>query len=169
MVAGSQGLEANATLRPKRITMRIVLQRVSRASVDIDGARHAEIGRGLLVLLGITHDDTREDAQWLASKIARMRIFSDGQGLMNLSVGEVGGGILVVSQFTLHGSTRKGNRPSFIRAAPPERAVPLYEEFLKILEEEGVPVKAGVFGANMEVALVNHGPVTLIVDSRHRE
>lgn len=150
--------------------MRIVLQRVSSASVTIHGAVKSAIGPGLLILLGIEQDDGPEDAAWLCKKIAALRIFSDEAGLMNLSVQDIGGEILVVSQFTLHASTKKGNRPSFIRAARPETAIPLYESFVEMLgQESGRPVFTGEFGADMKVALVNDGPVTIWMDSRNRE
>lgn len=150
--------------------MRVVVQRVSSASVTIDGAEKARIGWGLLVLLGIEHDDDIEDAAWLCKKIAALRIFSDEAGLMNRSVQDIQGETLVISQFTLHASTKKGNRPSFIRAARPETAIPLYEKFVEILEQEsGRPVHTGTFGADMKVALLNDGPVTLWIDSRARE
>jgi D-tyrosyl-tRNA(Tyr) deacylase len=150
--------------------MRVVIQRTTQASVTIDGIVVSEIGQGLLVLVGIENDDVIADAQWLASKIVQMRIFSDGEGKMNLSVKDVDGDLLVVSQFTLHASTKKGNRPSFLRAARPEIAIPLYEQFLGLLETElGKPVLRGVFGADMKIALVNDGPVTLLIDSRARE
>lgn len=130
----------------------------------------AAINRGLLVLVAVDETDGREDVEWLSGKIARLRVFSDDAGLMNRSVGEVGGSLLVVSQFTLFASTRKGNRPSFVRAASPPLAIPLYEAFLKQLRSAaGVPVEAGEFGADMQVALVNDGPVTLVIDSRLRE
>lgn len=150
--------------------MRAVIQRVSRASVTADGAVTGEIGPGLLVLVGVAGDDTPDDAAWLAGKIAQQRIFADTQGRMASSVVERGGGVLVVSQFTLLASTRKGTKPSWHRAAPPETAVPLYEEFLRRIEEHlGRPAATGKFGAMMEVALVNDGPVTLVLDSRLRE
>ncbi|MFZ4595810.1 MAG: D-aminoacyl-tRNA deacylase [Verrucomicrobiaceae bacterium] len=150
--------------------MRVVIQRTTQASVTIDGIVVSEIGQGLLVLVGIENDDVIADAQWLASKIVQMRIFSDGEGKMNLSVKDVDGDLLVVSQFTLHASTKKGNRPSLLRAARPEIAIPLYEQFLGLLETElGKPVLRGVFGADMKIALVNDGPVTLLIDSRARE
>lgn len=150
--------------------MRAVIQRVSEASVKINGNRKASIKNGLLILLGIVEDDSRNDILWLAGKIARMRIFGDQNGLMNLSVIETAGDILVVSQFTLHASTKKGNRPSFIKAARPENAIPLYEEFLSLLENElGKPVQSGEFGAFMKVKLVNDGPVTIIIDSKIKE
>ncbi len=150
--------------------MRAVIQRVSEASVSIDGQVRAAIGPGLLVLVGIEEADTAEDIEWLAGKIVRLRIFADAQGLMNRSVQEVGGSILVVSQFTLHASTKKGNRPSFIRAARPEVAVPLYEAFVRQLSQVlGKPVPTGEFGAMMQVALVNDGPVTIIIDTKTKE
>lgn len=150
--------------------MRVVIQRVSEASVRIDGEVVGQIGAGLLVLLGIEEADGVEDADWLVSKIAQMRIFSDEAGKMNRSVAECGGGVLVVSQFTLHASTKKGNRPSFIRAARPEQAVPLYEGFLNAMESRiGKRVERGVFGGDMQVALVNDGPVTICMDSKARE
>lgn len=150
--------------------MRLVIQRVSEASVTIDGAVTGQIGPGLLILCGIEAADGADDAAWLVQKVTQMRIFADTEGKMNLSVKDSGGGLLVVSQFTLHASTKKGNRPSFIRAARPEQAIPLYEMFLSQLEAEmGQPVARGVFGADMKVALVNDGPVTISIDSRARE
>ncbi|WP_298061596.1 D-aminoacyl-tRNA deacylase [uncultured Rikenella sp.] len=150
--------------------MRAVVQRVSKASVAVGGVPVAEIGRGLLVLLGVSVDDAEEDARWLAAKIARMRIFADEAQAMNRSVVEAGGEALVVSQFTLQASTRKGNRPSFIAAARPEAAIPLYESFTEQLSTEiGRPVPTGRFGADMQVALVNDGPVTIVIDSKLRE
>jgi D-tyrosyl-tRNA(Tyr) deacylase len=146
--------------------MRAVVQRVSRARVVIDTEVAGEIGRGLLVLLGVTHADTVEQARWLADKLVGLRIFNDAQGKMNLSLGEVGGEVLVVSQFTLHGDCRKGRRPSFIEAAPPEIAIPLYEAFVDAVKALGVRTATGRFGAMMQVELVNDGPVTLIVDSK---
>jgi D-tyrosyl-tRNA(Tyr) deacylase len=152
--------------------VRALIQRVSEASVSVDGAIVGAIGPGpgLLVLLGIEDPDTEEDSLWLAGKIARMRIFSDEAGHMNLSSLDVSAGALVVSQFTLHASTKKGNRPSFIRAARPEKAIPLYERFLSDLSGVlGVPVACGKFGAEMKVSLVNDGPVTIWMDSKSRE
>jgi D-tyrosyl-tRNA(Tyr) deacylase len=150
--------------------MRVVIQRVSSASVTIDGAIKSQIGWGLLVLLGIESDDTEEDSRRLCNKIAALRIFSDEAGLMNRSVQDIEGEILVISQFTLHASTKKGNRPSFIRAARPETAIPLYEQFVRILQEvSGRPVYTGEFGADMKVALLNDGPVTIWMDSRGKE
>lgn len=150
--------------------MRTVIQRVANASVDVpeEGYR-VEIGKGLLVLAAFIDEDTIEDLQWTARKIAAMRIFDDAEGVMNLSVRDVDGEVLAVSQFTLYASTVKGNRPSYIKAAKPEVAVPLYEEFLRILEENlGRSVRRGIFGADMKVGLVNDGPVTIIVDSKLR-
>ena len=150
--------------------MRAVVQRVSRASVTIQNTVKGQISHGLLVLLAVEEADTAEDIEWLSGKIVRLRIFADEQGLMNRSVQEVGGDILVVSQFTLFASTRKGNRPSYTRSAPPPIAIPLYEAFVKRLELDlGNPVPTGEFGADMQVNLVNDGPVTLIIDSKLRE
>ena len=150
--------------------MRAVIQRVSEASVTIGGAIKGAIGRGLLVLLAVEDADTAEDIEWLSGKIVRLRIFNDEQGLMNRSVQEAGGGILLVSQFTLFASTKKGNRPSFSRSAKPEIAVPLYEEFIRRLTADfGGTIQTGEFGADMKVALLNDGPVTIIIDSRNRE
>jgi len=146
--------------------MRAVVQRVARASVSIEGRIVGDIGRGLLILLGITHDDTPERAAWLAEKIAGLRIFSDDDGKMNRDVTEAGGGALIVSQFTLYGDCRKGRRPSFIDAAPPPTAIPLYEAFINAVKAQGVPVATGQFGADMQVELVNDGPVTLIIDAK---
>lgn len=150
--------------------MRAVVQRVSQAAVAIDGVEVARIGLGLLVLLGVAEGDTVEELEWLVGKIARMRIFADDAGAMNRSVVEVAGEALVVSQFTLQASTRKGNRPSFTAAARPEEAIPLYETFVERLAAEiGRPVPTGRFGADMQVSLVNDGPVTIVIDSRLRE
>ncbi|MBK8556386.1 MAG: D-tyrosyl-tRNA(Tyr) deacylase [Lewinellaceae bacterium] len=150
--------------------MRAVLQRVSEASVVIDGVEKSRIGWGLLILLGIENEDTVEDIDWLCKKIAAMRIFSDAEGLMNLSVQDIAGSLLVVSQFTLHASTQKGNRPSFIKAARPETAIPLYEQFVQELEQiSGRPVQTGAFGADMKVSLLNDGPVTILIDSKNKE
>jgi D-aminoacyl-tRNA deacylase len=150
--------------------MRAVVQRVSEASVTIDGETISRIGPGLLVLLGVEEIDDASDVGWLSGKIARMRIFGDAEGKMNLSLVDTGGGLLVVSQFTLHASTRKGNRPSFIRAAVPEHSEPLYEAFCTAMEREtGRPVMCGVFGGDMRVSLINDGPVTIVIDSRARE
>ena len=150
--------------------MRIVAQRVTRASVTIEGRLKSEIGLGMLLLLGIEEADNQEDIEWLCAKLSKLRIFSDEQEAMNLDINQVEGSFLVVSQFTLHALTKKGNRPSFIRAARPEQAIPLYEQFLKRLAEiSGRPVQSGEFGAMMAVELVNDGPVTILMDSKHRE
>jgi len=146
--------------------MRAVVQRVARARVVIDGHVVGEIQQGLLVLLGVTHTDTPADVQWLAEKIAGLRIFNDADGKMNRDVTEAGGGILVVSQFTLYGDCKKGRRPSFVDAARPETAVPLYEAFVNAIKALGIPTATGSFGAMMQVELVNDGPVTLVVDSK---
>jgi D-tyrosyl-tRNA(Tyr) deacylase len=144
--------------------MRLVLQRVSQASVTIEGRETARIGRGFCILVGITHSDTAAEADWLAEKIAGLRLFSDQEGKMNLGLAEAGGAVLVVSQFTLYGDTARGRRPSFISAARPEHAVPLYERFISRLREQGLTVQTGEFGAMMDVSLVNDGPVTLILE-----
>ena len=150
--------------------MRIVIQRVVEASVTIEGKIHGKIGSGLLVLLGIESEDTQEDIDWLVGKIARLRIFADLEDKMNLSLSDVEGEVLVISQFTLHASTKKGNRPSYIRSAPPEVAVPLYQAFIQALELAiGKTVPTGIFGADMKVALINDGPVTISIDSKRRE
>jgi len=150
--------------------MRAVIQRVLEAVVDVDGREIARVGAGLLVLLGVEEGDTAQDVEWLSGKVVKMRLFTDGKGKMNLAVGESGGGIVVVSQFTLHASTRKGNRPSFIRAAAAAVSEPLYEGFCAALEAQtGKAVGRGIFGAEMKVALVNDGPVTIVIDSRGRE
>ena len=150
--------------------MRAVIQRVTEARVVIAGVSKGAIQTGLLVLLGVEESDTAEDIAWLCGKIVRLRVFRDAAGLMNRSVQENGGGILVVSQFTLFASTKKGNRPSYSRAAPPEKAIPLYEQFVRRLEQDlGKPVPTGEFGADMQVNLVNDGPVTIVIDSKNRE
>jgi len=150
--------------------MRAVIQRVSKASVSVDGKLHSEIGAGMMILLGVDIDDTDEDLDWLAGKIARLRIFDDEKGVMNLDIMQVPGEIMVVSQFTLLASTKKGNRPSYINAARPEKAVPMYEKMCSVLADMTQrPVKTGVFGEEMHVELVNHGPVTIIIDSKNRE
>src|SRR4051794_31970666 len=146
--------------------MRAVLQRVRRASVHVEGELIGQIGPGLLVLLGVAPADTAEHARWLADKVVTLRVFADDAGKMNRDVAESGGGVLVVSQFTLYGDCRKGRRPSFVAAAPPEIAIPLYEAFIDAVKAHGVPVATGRFGAMMQVELVNDGPVTLIVDSK---
>ncbi|MDE6578677.1 MAG: D-tyrosyl-tRNA(Tyr) deacylase [Muribaculaceae bacterium] len=150
--------------------MRLVIQRVSSASVEIGGELFSSIGRGLMILVGVEKEDTDGDMKWLAAKATSMRIFPDEEGVMNRSVVDIGGEVLAVSQFTLTASTRKGNRPSYIRAAGHELAVPLYESFCSYLSSLiGKEVKRGVFGADMQVSLVNDGPVTIVIDSRLRE
>jgi D-aminoacyl-tRNA deacylase len=150
--------------------MRVVIQRVSQASVTIGGVVKGEIQRGLLVLLAIEETDTTEDIEWLSGKIVRLRIFNDEQGLMNRSVQEISGEILLVSQFTLFASTKKGNRPSFSRSARPEIAIPLYEKLIQRLTLDlGKPIQTGEFGADMKVSLLNDGPVTIIIDSKDKE
>lgn len=150
--------------------MRLVIQRVSRASVTIGGVLKSEIGKGLMILLGVEDADSQEDVEWLCQKVTKLRIFEDENEAMNLDINQIGGEFLVVSQFTLHAMTKKGNRPSFIRAARPEHAIPLYELFLKRLAEiSGLPVKSGEFGANMQVELINDGPVTILIDSQNKE
>ena len=150
--------------------MRAVIQRVKEASVSIGGLTRSAIGKGLLVLIGIEDQDSAEDIDWLSGKIARLRIFGDENQLMNLSVVEINGEILVVSQFTLHASTKKGNRPSFIKAAKPDMAIPLYQAFLmKLSTDLGKPVQSGEFGADMQVGLINDGPVTVIIDTKLKE
>jgi D-tyrosyl-tRNA(Tyr) deacylase len=150
--------------------MRAVIQRVLEASVEVEGRAVSRIGCGLLVLLGVEEGDTADDVAWLSGKVAKLRIFSDPEGKMNQSVTEAGGEIIVVSQFTLHASTKKGNRPSFLKSAAPTVSKPLYEQFCAALERETAkPVGRGVFGADMKVALINDGPVTILIDSRARE
>ena len=150
--------------------MRLVIQRVTSASVSIDAHVHSSIGHGLLILVGICDQDSDDDIEYLAQKVVKMRLFDDAEGVMNLSVADVGGQVLVVSQFTLMASTRKGNRPSYIRASRPEVAVPLYERFLDRLRQLlGREVRTGVFGADMQVALLNDGPVTIVMDSHQRD
>jgi len=144
--------------------MRVVLQRVTLARVLVDSEVVGQIGRGVLVLLGVAPSDTAEQVRWLAEKVVGLRIFADEQGKMNLGLGDVGGAVLVVSQFTLYGDCSKGRRPSFIHAAPPEIAIPLYEAFIDAIKAQGVPVATGRFGAMMQVELVNDGPVTLVID-----
>ncbi|WP_138481851.1 D-aminoacyl-tRNA deacylase [Dyadobacter bucti] len=146
-----------------------VIQRVSEASVAIEGEVRGQIGVGFLVLLGITHEDTNEDVEWLGRKIVGMRIFGDEEGKMNLDLKTVGGNILLISQFTLHANTKKGNRPSFIDAAKPDIAIPLYQKMTAFLNGEmGSPIQCGEFGADMKVSLLNDGPVTIIIDSKNR-
>jgi len=150
--------------------MRLVIQRVSEASVTVEGERIASIGRGLLILVGVENGDTEQDASWLAAKAAALRIFDDEDGVMNRSVVDIDGELIAVSQFTLTASTRKGNRPSYIRAAGHGLAIPLYERFCQLLSEaSGRPVRQGRFGADMKVGLINDGPVTIIIDSKLKE
>ncbi len=150
--------------------MRTVIQQVSSASVTIEGQVKSRIMKGLLILIGIEENDNDDDINWLSGKISRLRIFKDDQGLMNLSIQDVRGEALVISQFTLHASTRKGNRPSYIRAAKPEVAIPLYERFITQLSKDiGNDIKTGEFGALMEVAMVNNGPVTIYIDTKNKE
>lgn len=150
--------------------MRVVIQRVSEASVTVDAQQTASISKGLLILVGIEDLDAPDDILWLTQKISNLRIFADAQGVMNLSVKEVEGEILVVSQFTLHAATKKGNRPSYIKAARPETAIPMYEAFVKQLEvETGKKIQTGQFGADMKVALINDGPVTILIDTKNKE
>ena len=150
--------------------MRIVIQRVSEASVTVDSKIVADIQKGLLVLVGIEDADTQEDIDWLAGKIIKMRIFGDENDVMNCSVQDIDGEIIAVSQFTLHASTKKGNRPSYIKAAKPDFAIPMYENFVKTLEKEfGKKIQTGIFGADMKVSLLNDGPVTIVMDSKNRE
>lgn len=150
--------------------MRLVIQRVTEASVSIEGKQHSSIGKGLMILVGVENGDTPDDAAWLAGKAVAMRIFDDENGVMNRSVTDIDGEVLAVSQFTLTASTKKGNRPSYIRAAGHDTAVPLYELFCNLVEEKlGKKTAKGVFGANMQVALINDGPVTIIIDSKLKE
>ncbi|MCU0389345.1 MAG: D-aminoacyl-tRNA deacylase [Chitinophagaceae bacterium] len=150
--------------------MRAVIQRVLQASVSIDGKVHSRIGRGLLVFLGIEDADRDEDIQWLTNKIVQLRVFDDDAGVPNISVKDVGGEILLVSQFTLHASTKKGNRPSYIRASKPNVAIPIYEKMIECLETDlGKKIETGIFGADMKVALINDGPITILIDSKNRE
>lgn len=150
--------------------MRAVIQRVQKASVLINHSELRRIGKGLVIFLGIEEADGNEDVEWLCGKIVRLRIFNDENGVMNLSVQDIGGEIMLISQFTLHASTRKGNRPSYIRAAKPEIAVPLYENFIRQLGKElGKPVVTGIFGAHMDVELINDGPVTIFIDTKNKE
>lgn len=150
--------------------MRVVIQRVSRASVTVSGEKTGEIGAGLLVLLGIEDADTEEDIAWLSKKIAQLRIFNDENGVMNRSVRETGGEVLLVSQFTLFASTQKGNRPSYIRSSKPDLAIPMYEKMIAALKNElQKEIATGIFGADMQVELLNDGPVTIIIDSKNRE
>jgi D-tyrosyl-tRNA(Tyr) deacylase len=150
--------------------MRVVIQRVSKASVTIDGKIYSQIGNGLLVLLGIEDSDEDEDIEWLSGKIVNLRIFDDENGVMNVSVVDKKGEILLVSQFTMHASTKKGNRPSYIRASKPDIAIPIYEKMvLQVSKDLGQPVKTGVFAADMKVELCNEGPVTIVIDTKNKE
>ena len=149
--------------------MRVVIQRVSEAKVTINGVINGSIKKGFLILLGIEEEDSQEDISWLIKKIISLRVFSDSNGKMNESIRDQNGSILLISQFTLHASTRKGNRPSFIKAAKPEKAIPLYEHFIGDLRKASIPVETGIFGADMKVQLVNDGPVTILIDSKQRE
>ena len=150
--------------------MRILIQRVSSASVEINGIIKSSIGKGLLLFVGIEEADSKEDIEWLTGKVNRLRIFNDENDVMNLSVQEIKGEILVISQFTLQAAVKKGNRPSYIHAARPETAIPLYESFLQVLKQSsGLNIQSGVFGADMKVALVNDGPVTIFIDSKNKE
>ncbi|UJH68232.1 D-aminoacyl-tRNA deacylase [Allomuricauda sp. SCSIO 65647] len=150
--------------------MRAVIQRVSKASVTVDGKVISNIGNGLLILLGVEETDTEKDIEWLSKKIVNLRIFNDGQGVMNLSLFDIGGEAIVVSQFTLHAQTKKGNRPSYIKAAKPEVAIPMYDKFVAQMKIDlGKDVGTGIFGADMKVALLNDGPVTIIVDTKNKQ
>jgi len=150
--------------------VRALIQRVSEASVKIEGEIKGKIKAGFLILLGITHDDSEQDIEWLSKKIINLRVFNDRQEKMNLALKDMEGNVLLISQFTLHASTKKGSRPSFVNAAPPEIAIPLYEKFVQKLETElGKKIETGKFGAYMEVALVNDGPVTIMIDSKEKE
>jgi D-tyrosyl-tRNA(Tyr) deacylase len=150
--------------------MKVVIQRVAEASVSIEQKVEGQIGKGLLILLGIGLEDSQEDIDWLCKKIVNLRIFSDDEGLMNLSIDDVKGDVLLISQFTLHAKTKKGNRPSYIKAAPPKLAIPLYEKFIERLSTElGKKIQTGEFGANMQVSLINDGPVTIVIDTKQKE
>lgn len=150
--------------------MKVVVQRVSRANVKVEEKITGEIGEGVLVLLGIENADTEEDIQWLSNKIVSLRIFNDENGVMNKSVVEIGGSILLVSQFTLHASTKKGNRPSYIKASKPEFAIPMYEKMIAQLETDlGKKIQTGIFGADMKLELLNDGPVTIVMDTKNKE
>ena len=150
--------------------MRVVIQKVSKASVSIDNSLKSSIGKGMLILLGIEDLDTAEDINWLCEKICKLRIFNDENGVMNIPITEIDGEILLVSQFTLHASVKKGNRPTYIRASKPDFAIPMYEKFIDKLQFElGKDIKTGVFGADMQVELINDGPVTIVIDSKNKE
>lgn len=149
--------------------MKAVIQRVSQASVSIGGQQHSAVSNGILVLLGIEDADTSEDVEWLCNKMVALRIFNDADGVMNLSLKDINGELLLVSQFTLHAAVKKGNRPSYIQAAKPEIAIPLYEETIKVLTGLlGKPIQTGIFGADMQVGLINDGPVTIIIDTKNK-
>ncbi len=150
--------------------MRVVIQRVSGCFVSIKGEIKSNVGTGLLVLCGFENEDTEEDLVWMSKKISRLRIFNDNNGVMNLSLKDINGEMMIVSQFTLHAKTKKGNRPSYIKAAKPEISVPLYEKFIDLCEKEtGKEVKTGKFGADMQISLINDGPVTIIIDSKNKD
>ena len=150
--------------------MRTVIQRVSKASVTVDGKVISSIDTGILILLGVANEDTQEDIDWLTKKIVNLRIFNDADGVMNNALLDVGGDVIVVSQFTLHAATKKGNRPSYMKAARPEVAIPLYESFIETMEQQiGKKVGTGIFGADMKVDLVNDGPVTILIDTKNKE
>jgi D-tyrosyl-tRNA(Tyr) deacylase len=149
--------------------MRVVIQRVSEASVSIDSQITGQISRGFMILVGICPEDNLVDIQWLTQKIVNLRVFGDEDGKMNLSITDIKGEILLISQFTLFASTKKGNRPSFIQSAKPEIAIPIYEQFINSLKETGIPIQTGTFGADMKVSLSNDGPVTIIIDSKNKE
>ena len=150
--------------------MRAVIQRVTKASVTIEGKINGQIGNGLLVLVGIEDADTNEDIEWLSSKLVNLRIFNDENEVMNISLKDVGGDILLISQFTLHALTKKGNRPSYIKASKPEIAIPLYEKMINLLENDlGKTIQTGIFGADMKVELLNDGPVTIVIDTKNKE
>ena len=149
--------------------MRAVIQKVLEAAVTIDGRIESQISQGLMILLGVEEADDKDDVEWLTRKVLNMRLFEDNEGVNNRSILDVQGELLVVSQFTLHASTKKGNRPSYIRAAKPDTAVPLYESFVAELKKSGLQVKTGIFGANMKVSLVNDGPVTIVMDTKNKE
>ena len=167
---GSSIYYLEASIQKQVTSMRAVIQRVSVASVTIDGKIHAQIGSGLLVLLGIEDADTKEDIEWLSGKIVNLRIFDDLNGVMNESVKDKNGEILLISQFTLHAATKKGNRPSYIKASKPDIAVPLYEKMIQQLSIDlGKAIGTGIFGADMKVALLNDGPVTIVIDTKQRE
>lgn len=150
--------------------MRVVIQRVSQASIKVEGKENGKINHGLVILVGFEDGDSSEDIDWIVKKTLNLRVFNDNNGVMNLSIQDIDGELLVASQFTLHASTKKGNRPSYVKAAKPDVAIPLYENFLKkLIEEHGKPIKTGKFGAFMEISLINDGPVTIAIDSKNKE